>query len=101
MCVQTSTCELSWDVGPVWFRTRQKLSTVLYYEAAVQGAITQNMYRCVLLKLFSEMHRIEGLKIVLYQISIENNKKNLVMLKKRFLTIFERIFLFLISPRDG
>jgi hypothetical protein len=39
------------------------------------GGITQNLYRCVLLHLFSEMHKIEGLKLVLYRISIENNKK--------------------------
>ena len=51
---------------------------------------------------FNEMHRIESLKLVLYQISIENNKKKyLVMLQKRFLTLFERMSLLLMSPRDG
>ena len=48
------------------------------------------------------MHKIEGLKLVLYRISIENDKKKyLVMLKKMFLTPFEWILLFLMSPRDG
>ena len=45
---------------------------------------------------------LEGLKLVWYRISIENNKrKNLVRLKKWFLTLLKRILLFLMSPRDG
>ena len=66
----------------------------------IQGAITQNMYRCVLLQLFcSEMHRREGLKLVLYRTSIENNnKKNLVTLKKKFFDTFGKDFTFFDVP---
>ena len=56
------------------------------------------MYRCVLLHLFSEMHRIEGLKLVLYRISIENKKKISRHAQKKVFDTFLNDFTFLDVP---
>ena len=62
------------------------------------GGITQNMYRCVLLHIFGEMHRIEDLKLVLYRISIENKEVYLYFRTIRKCSIFSFL---IVSPRDG
>ena len=80
--------------SPSWFCEKSAM--------ALGGRLSRICTTVCCYNFFSEMHRIESLKLVLHQSSIENNKqKYLVMLKKRFLTLFERILLFLMFQRDG
>ena len=50
---------------------------------------------------FSERHKIEGLELVLYRISIENNKRNILSCSKRGFWHFLEDFTLPDVPRDG
>ena len=71
---------------------REVSQRLVAWLSVVFGEITQNMYRCVLLQIFSEMHIIEGLKLVLYRISIENNKKISSQAQKMVFDTFKKDF---------